>query len=195
MRVKICGITTLEDAMQAINAGADALGFVFYPASPRYITPETARDIINKLPPFVEKVGLFVDETPQRINEMAKASHITLAQLHFATDSAFRTQIDISTLPVVRVQSKADLMHLPLEYTLVDAYVESYGGAGVQLDLSWFEGIDCSRIILAGGLTPQNVEHVKPYGFFGVDVSSGVELSKGKKSHAKVTQFIANAKA
>ena len=195
MRVKICGITSYDDAMLAINAGADALGFIFYEKSPRYISPEKARAIIAKLPPFVEKVGLFVNETADFINSVAKESQITLIQLHFETDSILRFALDYPYIEVIRVKSKDDLQKLSRnKYYLVDAYCESYGGSGKRLNLEWFKGMDCSKIILAGGLTPENVADTIPYGFYGVDVSSGTEASHGIKDAKKVRNFVQQAR-
>ncbi|OQX57498.1 MAG: N-(5'-phosphoribosyl)anthranilate isomerase [Helicobacteraceae bacterium 4484_230] len=195
MRVKICGITTLDDAMTAIDAGADALGFVFYPPSPRYIAPETAADIIRSLPPFVEKVGLFVNESAKSINDISERSQITLAQLHFDIDDLLLNELNIPYLRVVRAGSKKDALLHHDEYRIVDAYCEEYGGMGKRLNLEWFEDMDCSKIILAGGLSPDNVEECLHYGFYALDVSSGVEISKGVKDPKKVSVFIQKAKA
>jgi phosphoribosylanthranilate isomerase len=195
MRVKICGITNLEDALLAINAGADALGFVFYPESPRYITPESAKSIIAKLPPFIEKVALFVNESPETIRETSLKTGCTLAQIHFDVSDDFFTQIDFPTLRVIRAQKQEDILLHNDEYRLIDAYCEAYGGSGKRLNIEWFEGIDCSKIILAGGLDSENVADLKPYGFYGVDVSSGVEAFKGKKDPQRVASFIEKAKA
>ena len=194
MRVKICGITSFEDAFNAVEAGADALGFVFYEQSPRYVTPETARKIIAKLPPFVDKVALFVHESVETINEICKYTKATLAQIHFEADNALYRSIDVSSLRVVRARRKEDVYKYADEYRLVDAYCEAYGGSGKRLNLEWFTDVDCSKIILAGGLTPENVAEVKKYGFYAVDVSSGVELAKGRKDPKKVRDFIYYAK-
>lgn len=195
MRVKICGITSYEDAMLAINAGADALGFIFYEKSPRYIKPERAFDIISKLPPFIEKVGLFVNEDAQTINKIAEQSAITLIQLHFETDQRLRDALKHPYIEVIRVKSASDLENLSSDaYYLVDAYCESYGGSGKRLNLKWFEHLDCSKMILAGGLTADNVADTIAYGFYGVDVSSGTEASQGKKDPEKVRQFIKHAR-
>lgn len=194
MRVKICGITSFEDAMTAIEAGADALGFVFYPPSPRYITHEAAADIIETLPPFVEKVGLFVNETAETINAAAHRSGITLAQIHFEADQSLLDTLTCPYVRVVRARSPEDVTAHADEYRLVDAYCEGYGGMGKRLNLEWFDGIDCSKIILAGGLTPDNITECLPYGFYALDVSSGVEASKGVKDTDKVRRFIAKAK-
>ncbi len=194
MRVKICGITNLEDALVAIEAGADALGFVFYEKSPRYITPEKARQIVAKLPPFVERVGLFVNEAKETIEAVCRESCMSLAQLHFDVDEEFVESLAIKALPVVRAKEPADIVRFNDRYRLVDAYVPQFGGAGKRIALEWFDGVDCSKIILAGGLTPENVAEVKHYGFYGVDVSSGVEAAKGRKDPDKVRAFIQKAK-
>lgn len=195
MRVKICGITNLEDALLAIHAGADALGFVFYPESPRYITPTDAKNIIEKLPPFVEKVALFVNEAPEFIRSLCLETGCTLAQIHFDVEKDFFAQVNFPSLRVIRAQKREDIFEYADEYRLVDAYCESFGGSGKRLNIEWFEGIDCSKIILAGGLNPENVADLKPYGFYGVDVSSGVEASYGKKDPQRVASFIKKAKA
>jgi phosphoribosylanthranilate isomerase len=195
MRVKICGITNLEDALNAIECGADALGFVFYEKSPRYIDPVDAKIIVDKLPPFVERVGLFVNEEAETIDEVCKISGMSLAQIHFEVSEEFLSRVETKTLPVVRAKSAKDIEKFSSIHRLVDAYCEAYGGVGKRLNLEWFEGVDCSKITLAGGLTSQNVQELKKYGFYAVDISSGVELSKGKKDPQKVERFIANAKS
>lgn len=190
MRVKICGITNLEDALDAIAAGADALGFVFYEKSPRYIRPETAKEIISELPPFVERVGLFVNCDAAFVNEIMTTCQLSLAQIHFDADSKFFDALTIKYIKVVRAECKEDLDLYADEYRLVDAFVKSYGGEGKRIDPAWFEGLDCSKMILAGGLNAQNVGDMLKFGFYGVDVSSGVEKTKGKKDRMKVYNFI-----
>ena len=193
MRTKICGITSYEDAMAAINAGADALGFVFYDESPRYISKDDAREIIKRLPPFVEKVALFVNEDAKTIDETCLHVKATLAQIHFEADDVLYSSLQTPYIKVVRAQTPQDLLKYNDEYRLIDAYCEGYGGAGKRLNIEWFDNIDCSKIILAGGLDASNVASVKEYGFYGVDVSSGVEMAKGKKDYQKVKEFILNA--
>jgi len=194
VRCKICGITSYEDAMNAIEAGADALGFVFYEKSPRYITPSEASLIIKKLPPFVEKVGLFVNVDAQIINSYIQESGCTLAQLHFEAKDEVYKQLFVPHIKVIRAKNKEDILMYKDEYRLIDAYCEAYGGAGKRLNIEWFKDIDNSKIILAGGLDANNVNSLKEYGFYGVDVSSGVEISHGKKDSSKVKAFINNAK-
>jgi len=193
MRVKICGITNLKDAMDAINAGADALGFVFYSKSARYIEPAAAKEIIKQLPPFVQSVGLFVNETAQTVNHIAKISQIDIAQIHFEASDEFYELLEIKALKVVRAQSKEDLELYNNEYRIVDAFVPEYGGEGKRLNIDWFKDMDCSRIILAGGLNTNNLEDLKGFNFYSLDVSSGVEIKKGLKDKQKIINFIDKA--
>ncbi len=194
VRVKICGITNLEDALVAIEAGADALGFVFYEKSPRYITPKDALEIVEKLPPFVERVGLFVNSTCKEINSTCKESKMSLAQIHFEADETLFKNLELPYLRVIRATCKEDIKKHKDEYAIVDAFVEGYGGEGKRVNISWFENVDCSKIILAGGLNCKNVSEVKALDFYGLDVSSGVEISKGKKDRKKVFDFIKEVK-
>ncbi|MCF6330214.1 MAG: phosphoribosylanthranilate isomerase [Sulfurimonas sp.] len=194
MRCKICGITSYEDAMVAIKAGADALGFVFYEKSPRYISPSNAKKIIKKLPPFVEKVGLFVNMDAQIINSYIQESGCTLAQIHFEASDELYEQLFVPYIRVIRAKQKKDILKYCDKYRLIDAHCEAYGGVGKRLNIEWFDDVDCSKIILAGGLDAINVSSLKQYGFYGVDVSSGVEISHGKKDPIKVKEFINNAK-
>ncbi|CAA6814596.1 MAG: Phosphoribosylanthranilate isomerase (EC [uncultured Sulfurovum sp.] len=195
MRVKICGITNFQDAIQAIEAGADALGFVFYRKSPRYIKPADAKKIIEKLPPFIGRVGLFVNEGIDTIDTISTYCDLTLCQIHFDVDAEGLDMIGSKAMPVIRAKEAKDILQYKNRYRLVDVYCEEYGGSGKRLNLKWFDGIDCSKIILAGGLTAENLSEVKKYNFYGVDVSSGVERIKGKKDYEKVTRFIHNAKS
>ncbi len=193
MRVKICGITNLQDAIDAINAGADALGFVFYSKSPRYIEPLKAKEIVEKLPPFVQTVGLFVNENENFINEICQKSKMQLAQIIDDNELLNYDLLQMKYIKVLRVKSKEDLKNLSSDYYLVDAFVEGFGGEGKRVALEWFEDIDCSKFILAGGLTSNNLKEIDGYGFYGVDVSSGVEESKGKKSKQKMIDFVKEA--
>ena len=193
MRTKICGITSSEDAMMAINAGANALGFVFYEKSPRFISISQAKKIISGLPPFVEKVALFVNEDADTIDKTCQEVGATLAQLHFEVSDELCNSLKIPHIKVVRAKKREDILKYSNEYRLVDAYCEAYGGAGKRINIEWFKGLDCSKMILAGGLNHENVASLKSYGFFGVDVSSGVEKEYGIKDTQKVQEFIKNA--
>jgi phosphoribosylanthranilate isomerase len=193
MRVKICGITNIEDALDAINAGADALGFVFYEPSPRYIRPIDAKKIVEKLPPFVQTVGLFVNESSKHINDICKVAHMQLAQIIDDEDTTEFDNLEVKYVKVERIASKEDLEELDDNFLLVDAFVPSFGGEGKRIVLDWFKGVDCSKIIIAGGLKTENLDELKGFGFYGVDVSSGVEASKGKKDRQKMIDFVNRA--
>lgn len=190
MRVKICGVTNLEDALDAVNSGADALGFVFYKPSPRYIEPSNAKEIVEKLPPFVQTVGLFVNETTDFINNTCKDSKMQLAQIIDDENIINYEKLDTKFLRVLRVKNDENLKNLNDEYYLVDAFVDEFGGAGKRLALEWFKDIDCSKFILAGGLNKDNLKELNHFGFFGVDVSSAVEREKGKKDKTKMFEFV-----
>ena len=190
MRIKICGITNLKDALNAIEAGADALGFVFYEKSKRYIKPQDAKEIIKQLPPFVQTVGLFVETYPSQIDFICRLSGVDMAQIHFEVDEKFYNSLQTRYIKVVRAKTKEDLKLYSNSYRIVDAFVPEYGGEGKRIDLSWFDGIDCSKIILAGGLNSENVKELSGYNFYSLDVSSGVEEKRGIKSKQKMIEFV-----
>ncbi|MFO7578231.1 MAG: phosphoribosylanthranilate isomerase [Pelovirga sp.] len=195
-RIKICGITSLADALAAVAAGADALGFVFYPQSPRYVAPDTVARIVAQLPPFVSTVGLFVNASSVKIHQTMVQTGLQLVQLH--GDEAIE-DCCISTYPVIkalRVRDAASFRHAedyPVAALLLDAWCdEQYGGTGTQFDWQLVAQLQITRpIILAGGLNPGNVaaaiRQVKPY---AVDVSSGVESRPGCKDASLVAQFV-----
>ncbi len=205
VKVKICGITNYDDAAAAVDAGADALGFVFFRESPRYLSLEEAGSIIRHLPPFVATVGVFVNEDPARVEEIASGAGLSVVQLH-GEESAGACRAIAGSRRVVkafRVRSPESLDEL-VEYKdhvsafLLDTYsAAAYGGTGevFNWDIA-LEAKQHGRIILAGGLTPENVgdavRHVRPY---AVDVSSGVEAGKGRKDHLRLQRFIQQAKA
>jgi phosphoribosylanthranilate isomerase len=200
MKVKICGITNLEDALFAAECGADALGFIFYAKSPRCITPEKAASIISKLPPFITTVGVFVNGDPDTTRKILQMTGIKILQLH-GNEGPDACNIWRPAIKSFRVKDVTDLKQLE-QYPgasayLLDTYSDTeYGGTGkiFNWDIA-VEAKHCGRIILAGGLTPDNIEaavkHVKPY---AVDVCSGVEAEKGSKNLKKVKEFIEKAK-
>lgn len=204
MKVKICGITNPDDARAAVAAGADALGFVFHKASARCVTAEVVRRIIASLPPFVVPVGVFVNEDMKVVRDLMDSCGLALAQLHGNESAAYCEQLGRPVLKAIRLRDMGSFLSLA-EYKgragvrgfVIDSYSESaYGGTGKTTDWSLAaEAAKTSSILLAGGLTPANVAHaivkVRPY---GVDVSSGVEVSPGKKDHAQVKAFIQAAK-
>ena len=202
VKVKICGITNTADAAAAVDLGADALGFVFFRESPRYVPPQEAAAIIKRLPSFIPAVGVFVDETTERIEETASISGIDLVQLH-GDEPPERCGLSRRVIKVIRVKSLDSLSPLNrfqdrVTAFLLDTYTpDALGGTGriFNWDIA-VEAKQFGRIVLAGGLTQDNVaeavRHVRPY---AVDVSSGVELSKGKKDHTKIGLFIERAKS
>ncbi|WP_323669086.1 phosphoribosylanthranilate isomerase [Aliarcobacter butzleri] len=193
MRIKICGITNLSDAINAINAGADALGFVFYKKSPRYIEPLKAKEIVEEIAPFVQTVGLFVNESLEFINETCKNSKMQLAQIIDDENTLDYSKLTVKYIKVLRVKEKKDLQNLENQYYLIDAFVDVFGGAGKRVALEFFKDLDCSKFILAGGLDAQNLKELNGFGFYGVDVSSAVEIEKGKKDKQKMIDFVKEA--
>lgn len=190
LKIKICGIRDLDTALFAAECGADALGFVFYEHSPRYISAIDAQKICSKLPPFVSRVGLFVDCSTEFVNETCERVGLDMAQIHFDAEDDFFARLKVRFARVVRAKSHEDVSKYSDEYRFVDSFVDNYGGEGKRLNLGWFDATDNSKTILAGGLTPENLHEVKNYGFYGVDVSSGVESSKGVKDKLLIKKFI-----
>lgn len=201
VRVKICGLTNIDDALHAAQCGADALGFVFYKKSPRYIEPAAAREIIEKLPPFVVPVGLFVDEPAEAVLRTVIASRVRLLQFHGSETPEFCGSCGLPYYKAFRVRGEDTLAELDAfkgaTAFLLDAYSsKEAGGTGKTFDwgLARKAGKH-GRIILAGGLTPDNVqEAIRQAAPYAVDVSSGVEASKGKKDGELVRKFIERAK-
>ena len=201
VRVKICGITSAEDARAAVEAGADALGFMFYEPSPRCVTPELAAAIIGELPTHVAKVGVFVDADEATVRATADAAGLDTLQFHGNESPDFCARFELRTIKAFRVKDSESLGQLPDYETdawLLDSHVKGVpGGTGARFN--WDLAVEAKRlgrpILLAGGLTPENaadaVGQVAP---FGLDVSSGVEASPGRKDAAKVAALIANAK-
>ena len=201
VRVKICGITSADDARAAVGAGADALGFMFYEPSPRCVTPEQAAAIIAKLPTHVAKVGVFVDADEAAVRTTAAMAGLDTLQFHGSEPPEFCARFELRTIKAFRVKDSGSLGKLPDYETdawLLDSYVQGVpGGTGERFN--WDLAVEAKRlgrpILLAGGLTPENagkaVGQVAP---FGLDVSSGVEAAPGRKDAAKVAALIANAK-
>ena len=196
VKIKVCGTTNLKDALFAVDSGADAIGFIFYKKSPRYILQKEAKDIVAQLPPFVETVGVFVNETSEKVNRIAEQCKLTAIQLHGDESSAFCRRIKRRVIKAFRVKdtnSFKGMADYDVSGFLLDSYnEESKGGTGKTFD--WNLALRAKKqgpIILAGGLNPYNVytaiHRVKPY---GVDVCSGVEKSPGIKDSVKIDEFI-----
>lgn len=197
-RVKICGITCIEDAEAAVAAGASALGFVFYAPSPRHVSVQTAAEIIAGLPPFVTSVGLFVNAEWQQVTTVLEQTGLDLLQFHGDEPESFCSGFARPYIKALRVRPGLDIRGQIAAYAsargvLLDAYRPGVpGGTGEVFDWELVPGELASRLILAGGLTPANVadaiRRVKP---FAVDVSGGVEAAPGRKDRARIAAFMA----
>lgn len=197
IKIKICGITQYDDARVALSLGVDALGFVFYPGSPRYIHPSAVHDIIRKLPPFVSKVGVFVNESADTIASVVSHTGIDTVQLHGDETPAFAALFQCSVVKAFGVGPGFDVSTLAaykVSGYLLDTWSEVRGGSGATFD--WSIARQAARaypnIILAGGLNPSNVrealENVAPY---AVEFNSGVEIKPGVKNHYKMRDAVA----
>lgn len=202
VRVKICGITRVEDALSAVLAGADAIGFVFHPDSPRHVTPEQAARIVAALPPFVTCVGLFVDASEQRIRDTLAVVPLGLLQFHGDETEAQCRIYGLPWIKALRVQPEQDVQALMASWPgaagmLLDAWHPTqHGGTGLQFDWSLVPRASARPIILAGGLTPANVaEAIRRTRPYAVDVSGGVEAAKGVKDAEKIEAFMAGVRS
>ena len=201
VRVKICGITTAADARLAADAGADALGFIFYRESARYVAPEIAAAVISELPPFVTPVGVFVNSTADEVNAIVRMTRVRAIQLHGDESPEFCAGFDLPVIKALRVRDAATIAaarEFNTAALLLDSYVPGQlGGTGAKFN--WDLAVEAKAlgkpVILAGGLTPDNVRDatmkVQPY---GLDVSSGVEFQPGRKDPKRVQEFIYRAK-
>jgi phosphoribosylanthranilate isomerase len=200
VRVKTCGITNREDALAAIEAGADALGFNFYGRSPRYVAPELAREICSHVPEAVCRVGIFVNAGREDVASVVRRVGLTAVQFHGDETPDDCRGWSCKVVKALRVSDKTAVTAArayDVDYILADAHVEgAFGGSGKRVDLALLEELDPERLIVAGGLTPDNVaEVVRRLRPFGVDVASGIERSPGKKDWERMRRFIANANA
>ncbi len=196
-RIKICGLTREKDVDAAVAAGADAIGFVFHPPSPRFVTPQRAAELARRIPPFVAVVGLFVNATPETVLTACDSLPISILQFHGDEDAAFCRQFARPYLRAARVRPRLDLLEFARAFhdargLLLGAFVEGYGGGGEVFDWALIPPELPGFLVLSGGLTAANVgeaiERVRPV---AVDVSSGVETGKGIKDHLKIAAFVA----
>jgi phosphoribosylanthranilate isomerase len=199
-KVKICGITNAKDAGVAVEAGADALGFICYRQSPRYVEPTVVKQIVASLPPLVTPVGVFVNEDLTTVRNTMDSCGLALAQLHGDESAAYCQELGRPVMKALRLKDRASFLALAefqgragVRGFVLDAFSEkAYGGTGQVTDWGLAaEAAKAATILLAGGLTPDNVAEailaVRPY---GVDVSSGVESVPGKKDHGKLRAFL-----
>jgi phosphoribosylanthranilate isomerase len=198
VKVKICGITNYEDAVTALDMGADLLGFNFYPKSPRFIQAGKAAEIIGKLPGFVDIVGVFVNAPIEQIHETRNLCHLDWVQLHGDEDPEFCQQFlshSVKTMKAIRVKDQGDIERAEQYFTdaiLLDAFdPEKYGGTGLTFDWNVI-GHMGKRIFLAGGINPDNAADAVELGVYGIDVCSGVEAEPGKKDHRKMKELFDN---
>jgi phosphoribosylanthranilate isomerase len=200
VRVKICGITRREDALAAARAGADAIGLVFYPPSPRCLSLAQARALRNALPPFVTVIALFVNPARDEVERVQAEVRPDALQFHGEEDPAFCRQFGLPYIKACRVREGTDLLEYFAPFAdaqgwLADAYVEAYGGVGAKFDWHLVPAVRDRPLILSGGLSVANVGEalrvVKPW---GVDVSTGVEVAKGIKDATMIEAFIAEVK-
>jgi phosphoribosylanthranilate isomerase len=197
VKIKFCGLTNLDDSKAAVEAGADALGFVFYPPSPRFVAPADAAGIIAQLPPFVSTVGLFVDASEETLREAVAVTGIDVIQYHGAHVPAQPLIAGRPWIRALQVRSSADIEAVRAEQTsakaiLLDAWDEKlHGGTGRVFDWKIVPRDLPKPLILAGGLTPENIASaVRMTTPWAVDVSGGIELSKGRKDIAKMHRFV-----
>jgi phosphoribosylanthranilate isomerase len=205
VKVKVCGITSLADAEKALEYGADALGFNFYPPSPRYLAPDKARAIVHQLPAAACNVALFVNEAKERIRQVLAAGALPDGpsgykgiQFHGEESPDDCRGWDMQVIKAFRLKDKQSLEKLhnfPANYYLLDSWSSGYGGSGASFPWEWLEGFDTGKIILSGGLHLDNVaDAIRRLHPYGVDVCSGVELRPGIKDHEKIKHFISAAK-
>lgn len=200
-RIKICGLTRSEDVAVVADAGADAVGFVFYPPSPRYVTPARAAELARSLPPFVSVVGLFVNADADTVRQALASAPIHLLQFHGDEDDAFCRQFGRPFIKAARVRPGLDLLQYAAAFPsaqalLLDAFVDGYGGGGAAFDWSLVPESLARSVVLSGGLGVDNVgDAIRRLRPAAVDVSSGVESAKGIKDAAKVRAFVAAVRA
>ncbi len=197
-KVKICGLTNYDDAVAAMDMGADLLGFNFYKKSPRYIEPQRAADIVNQLPGFIDIVGVFVNATIEEMHETKQICPLDWVQLHGDEDPLFCSVLrshDVKTMKAIRVKGREDIERTNTFFTdaiLLDAFKpDSYGGTGITFDWNIIGHIG-KRVFLAGGIQPNNAASAIELGVYGIDVCSGIEARPGKKDHNKMKQLFEN---
>jgi phosphoribosylanthranilate isomerase len=199
-RIKICGMTRVDDVRAAAQAGADAIGLVFYPPSPRFLKLGLARELVNAVPPFVSSVALFVNPPAEQVRAVMEAVRPSMLQFHGEESPEFCAQFGVPFLKACRVREGVDLLKYLQPFTaaagwLLDSHVAEYGGVGESFDWSLVPAERARPLVLSGGLTRENVRdairRVRPW---AVDVSSGVESAKGIKDAGKIAAFISEVR-
>ncbi len=201
VKVKVCGITNVEDALKAVEFGADLLGFNFYPPSPRYVSPQKAQTILRELPRQVENMALFVNEPKEKVREILKFGCLASGtqafsglQFHGEESHEYCQGWELKVIKAFRIKDQASLHGIngfPADFYLLDSWAPGYGGSGSSFPWIWLEGLKADKLILAGGLDAENVrEAIRLIHPYGVDVCTGVEARPGIKDHAKLKEFI-----
>lgn len=206
-RIKMCGLTRIKDVEAGIDAGLDALGFIFYDKSPRNVAPDFVKSVVAKMPPFIHCVGVFVDRDRKEVEEIVEYCGLSHAQLHGKEDPKYCERLErfVSPCHVIKAfrvgdkSTSADFLPYDdvIHGYLLDTYVKgNAGGTGEVFDWSLIERLNLQRpVILAGGLSVTNVEDaIKLVGPFGVDVNSGIEIEPGIKDHSKLNEFVRKVK-
>ena len=204
-KVKVCGITNLADAEKALEFGADALGFNFYPPSPRCIAPEEARAVLQRLPEGSCNIAVFVNEPKEKVREIIAHGELhngrraySALQFHGDETQEYCRGWSMKVIKAFRVREKKSLEGMeqfPADFYLLDSWSLGYGGSGAAFFWEWLEGLKTEKLILSGGLNIENVvEAIRRIHPYGVDVCSGVETRPGMKDHAKLKEFILAAK-
>ena len=199
-RIKICGITRSEDLQAAARAGADAIGLVFYPPSPRCLSLDWARQLASEVPPFVTSVALFVNPSAAQVHEVLARVRPAMLQFHGEEDPVFCAQFGVPYIKACRIGPGVDLLEYLRPFAgaagwQLDSHVAEYGGAGESFDWSLVPAERSHPVVLSGGLRSENVrEAVRRVRPWAVDVSSGVESAKGIKDAAKIAAFVAEVR-
>ena len=204
-KVKVCGITNLADAEKALEFGADALGFNFYPPSPRCIAPEEARAVLLRLPEGSCNIAVFVNEPKEKVREIITHGELangrqaySALQFHGEESQEYCRGWSMKVIKAFRVREKTsleDMEQFPADFYLLDSWSSGYGGSGAAFSWEWLEGLKTEKLILSGGLSIENVvEAIRRIHPYGVDVCTGVETRPGIKDHAKLKEFILAAK-
>lgn len=194
MKSKICGITNIEDAKICAELGADAIGFIFYKKSKRYVAPKVVKEIINKLPPFLLKVGVFVNEDINVVNSIAKEIGLNIIQLHGDESPEYLKDVNLPVIKAFRVNDEFDFSQLEnyenCSFLFDSFHKDEYGGTGLKFNWNEIPNKIRKKIILAGGISEENIEKIykdiKPY---AIDVSSSVEVNPGKKDHKELKKI------
>ena len=198
VKVKICGITNSDDALAAVDMGADLIGFNFYESSPRYIDPDKALKIIDKLPTYVDTVGLFVNPDADKLKNMVDQGFLNWVQLHGDETPEFCESLhwlNVKTIKAIRMKARDQLDQadkFATDAILLDTFSPTaYGGTGKTFDWSWIGHIN-NRVFLAGGITPDNAVSAIEVGVYGIDICSSIESEPGRKDHKKMKKLFSN---